>query len=211
MADVFISYSRADHDRVKPIVDRISSLGYSIWWDKHLRAGQVFVDEIERQLSAARAVFTAWSFNARNSTWVYAESSRGLDANKFIQARIDTVQLPLPFDALQVTDLSSRGAQWGPLEQALTRLVRQGAPPDPPSRLRGLGPLATPAVAGSPKLLSTATGASLAAYAGALSATYNGAMSPEQMQLVLTGVVGVASASATLTAERLFSIARAGG
>ena len=52
MADVFISYSRLDHERVKPLADRLTSLGYSIWWDKHLRAGQVFVDEIERQLDA---------------------------------------------------------------------------------------------------------------------------------------------------------------
>jgi hypothetical protein len=211
MADVFISYSRADSDRVRPIAERLTSLGYSIWWDKQLRAGQVFVDEIERQLDAARAVFTTWSHNARNSTWVYAESSRGLDAKKFVQARLDAVQLPLPFDALQVADLSTRNSEWGQLEQNLARLVKQGSPPEPMRRVPDLGPLATPAVAGSPKLLSTATGATLAAYAGAVSATYNGQMSPEQLQLVLTGMVGVASASATLTAQRLLSIARAGG
>ena len=111
VADIFISYSRLDHDRVKPIADRLISLGYSIWWDKHLRAGEVFVDEIERQLTAARAVVTAWSHHARASTWVYAESSRGLDANKFMQVRIDNVQLPLPFDALQVADMSGDRAE----------------------------------------------------------------------------------------------------
>lgn len=211
MADIFISYSRADHDRVRPIADRLTSLGYSIWWDKHLRAGQVFFDEIERQLDSARAVFTAWSHNARNSTWVYAEASRGLDANKFIQARIDNVQLPLPFDALQVADLSGKSAQWGALEQALTRLVRQGSPPEPVRRVPAFGPLATPAVAGSPKLLTAATGATLAAYAGALSATYNGVMTPEQLQMALTGMIGVAGASSVLTAQRLLAIARAGG
>ncbi len=211
MADVFISYSRADHDRVRPIADRLTSLGYSIWWDKHLRAGQVFVDEIERQLDAARAVLTAWSQNARNSTWVYAEASRGLDNNKFLQVRIDNVQLPLPFDALQVADLSGRGAQWGALEQMLTRLVRQGVAPAPERRVPELGPLATPAVAGAPKLLTAATGATLLAYAGALSATYNGVMTPEQLQLALTGMIGVAGASSVLTAERLLAVARAGG
>jgi hypothetical protein len=210
VADVFISYSRLDHDRVKPIADRLTSLGYSIWWDKHLRAGQVFVDEIERQLDTARAVLTAWSQNARNSTWVYAEASRGLDAKKFVQLRLDSVQLPLPFDALQVNDMSGAG-EWGPLEHTLTNIVRNRVQPDPARRIPSIGPLATPAAAGSPKLLTAATSATLAAYAGAVGATYNGAMTPEQLQIALVGMLGVGGACAALTAHRLITISRAGG
>jgi len=211
LADVFISYSRLDHDRVQPIADRLVSLGYSIWWDKHLRAGQVFVDEIERQLDAARAVLTAWSHNARNSTWVYAESSRGLDARKFVQLRLDDVQPPLPFDALQMSDMAGGRNEWGPLEDALTRTVRQGAPPPPVRRVPSVGPLATPAPAGSPKLLTTAMGVTLAAYSGAVSATYNGVMSPEQLQIALVGMIGVSGACAALSAHRLITVSRAGG
>lgn len=212
MADVFISYSRLDHERVKPIVDRLGSLGYSIWWDKHLRAGQVFVDEIERELDCAKAVLTTWSVNARNSTWVYAESSRGLDAKKFVQLRLDNVQAPLPFDALQMADMTNeRGGEWGPLEDRLTQIVRNRTHPEPMRRIPSVGALATPAPAGSPKLLTLATSATLAAYAGALTATYNGAMSPEQFQVALVGMIGVGGACAALSAHRLFSIARSGG
>lgn len=211
MADIFISYSRLDHDRVRPIADRLTSLGYSIWWDKHLRAGEVFVDEIERQLDAARAVLTAWSHHARASTWVYAEASRGLDHNKFIQLRLDAVQLPLPFDALQVADISSERSEWGPLEAALQRLVRQGQAPAPPGRVPTPGLLATPAAAGTPKLLTTASTATLLAYAGAVSATYNGAMTPEQLHIALTGMLGVGAACSALSAHRLFTVLRAGG
>ena len=211
MADVFISYSRADQARVRPIAERLVSLGYDIWWDKDLHAGQVFADEIERQLEAARAVLTAWSHNARNSTWVYAESARGLDAEKFVQARLDNVQLPLPFNALQVADLSAKRPDWAPLEAALARLIRQRTPSAPAPRALQGGPLATPALLGAPKLLTGATGAVLAAYTGALSAAYTGVMSPEQLQAALTGMIGVAGISAALTAQRLFAIARAGG
>jgi hypothetical protein len=211
LADVFISYSRLDHERVKLIADRLGSLGYTIWWDRHLRAGQVFVDEIERQLDSARVVLTAWSQNARSSTWVYAESSRGLDHNKFLQIRLDGAQLPLPFDALQVADMSRERSEWGPLEDALARLVRQGQAPAPRARAPRIGVLATPAAAGSTKLLSTATGLTLAAYASAVSAAYNGALSPDQLQIALTGMIGVAGASALLTAHRLFTVSRAGG
>lgn len=211
MADVFISYSRLDHDRVKLIADRLGSLGYSVWWDRHLRAGQVFASEIERQLDSARAVLTAWSHNARNSTWVYAESSRGLDHDKFLQLRLDQTPLPLPFDALQAADMSGERGEWGQLEDALARLVRQGGASAPLRRVSPPGLLATPAAAGSPKLLSVATGATLAAYAGAVSAAYNGVMSPDQLQIALTGMIGVAGASAVLTAHRLFAVSRAGG
>lgn len=211
LADVFISYSRLDHDRVKPIADRLGSLGYTIWWDRHLRAGQVFVDEIERQLDSARAVLTAWSGNARNSTWVYAESARALDNSKLLQVRIDDVQPPLPFDALQIADMSGARAEWGPLEHALTRLVRNGVPPETPHRLPSAGALPTPAAAGTPRLLTLATGATLAAYAGAVSATYNGVMTPDQLQLALAGMIGVAGLSTLLTAQRLVTVSRAGG
>jgi hypothetical protein len=211
LADVFISYSRLDHDRVQPIADRLSSLGYSIWWDKHLRAGQVFVDEIERQLDSAHAVLTAWSVNARNSTWVYAEASRGLDANKFLQLRLDNARLPLPFEALQVAEMSGGRSEWGKLEDALTRIVRDRRPPQPIERMPTVGPLATPPQAGMPRLLTAAATASLVAYSGAVSAAYNGVMTPEQLQTAMLGVLGVGGVCAALTAQRLFSIRRAGG
>ncbi|MGQ0531878.1 MAG: toll/interleukin-1 receptor domain-containing protein [Caulobacteraceae bacterium] len=211
MADVFISYSRLDHDRVQPIADRLSSLGYSIWWDKHLRAGQVFVDEIERQLDGARAVLTAWSVNACNSTWVYAESSRGLDAKKFLQLRLDDARLPLPFEALQVAEMSSGKSEWGKLEDTLTRVVRDRMPPPPIERLPKANALATPPQAGTPRLLTAATTAALVAYSGAVSATYNGVMTPDQLQMAMWGVLGVGGVCAAVTAQRLLTIRRAGG
>jgi hypothetical protein len=210
VADVFISYSRLDHHRVQPIADRLTSLGYAIWWDKHLRAGQVFVDEIERQLDLARAVLTVWSHNARNSTWVYAESSRAADSGKFLQVRLDAVQPPLPFDAMHCADMTGAG-EWGPLEHALNRVVRQGAAPDLPRRMPQIGPLATPAPVGAPKLITAATTTTLMAYAGALTATYGGAMTPDQLQIALLGMIGVGGACAALSTHWLISVKRAGG
>jgi len=210
LADIFVSYSRLDHDRVKPIVDRLSSLGYSVWWDKHLRAGEVFAEEIERQLDSARAVLTAWSDNARNSTWVCAESARGLDKQKFVQIRLDNAELPLPFNALPAADMRTTG-EWGPLEDTLTRIVRDGAQPQPLTKLPSLGPLPTPTSAGAPKLVSIAMGATLAAYAGAVTAAYNGVMPSGQLQLALAGMIAVSAVCAALSAYRLVAVSRAGG
>lgn len=207
MADIFISYSRLDHDRVQPLAERLISLGYSIWWDKHLRRGQAFVEEIERQIGEARCVLTVWSLNARNSTWVWGESCRGLDTGKLLQVRIDGSQPPTPFDALGVADLSGDRAEWGPLEDALAKLVRQGIAPQAEAR-RQTG---APPGAGTAAPFALALGATAAAYAGALAAAYNGVMSPDQLQLTLTGAVGVAGASAAISLYRLTAVARAGG
>ncbi|MGD9980257.1 MAG: toll/interleukin-1 receptor domain-containing protein [Hyphomonadaceae bacterium] len=211
MADVFISYSRLDHDSVQPIADRLGSLGYSVWWDKHLRSGQAFVDEIERELDSARAVIAVWSANARHSTWVYAEASRALDANKFLQLRLDDAPLPPPFEALQIADMSSGKSEWGKLEAALTQVVRDRRPPPPVVRLAQAGALSTPPQAGTPKLLTVAATAALVAYAGAVSAAFNGVMSPDQLQTAMFGVLGVGGVCALLSALRLRAVRRAGG
>lgn len=212
MADVFISYSRLDHERVRPIADRLVASGHSIWWDKQLRAGQVFFEEIERELDSARAVLTAWSSNARNSTWVYAEASRGLDNKKLVQVRLDGTKLPLPFDALQCANLSGRQQDWGQLERSLADLLRNGRAPEPIKRVPEIGPLATPEVAGSPKLITAVTAAGLGAYAWALSNTSQGhGLTPDQLQWGMSALMGVAGASSLLTAQRLLAIMRAGG
>lgn len=212
MADVFISYSRLDHERVKPIAERLGSLGYSVWWDKHLRAGQASIDETERQIDDARAVLALWSHNACNSTWMFAEAHRGLDAGKLLQLRLDHAAPPPPFDALPSSDMSNeRITAWGPIEDLLTRVARKGERIEPPARGASAGLLATPPVSGSPKLLAFATAATLAAYASAVSATHTGVMSPEQLQVALIGVVGVGGVTAALAAHRFITVRRAGG
>jgi hypothetical protein len=89
--------------------------------------------------------------------------------------------------------------------------VRGGAPAAPPRRTPSLGPFATPAAAGAPKLLTAANGATLAAYGAAVSAAHNGIMSPEQLQIALIGMLGVGGASALVSAQRLIAVSRAGG
>ena len=69
MADIFVSYSRLDQERVQPIVERLQSLGFSVWWDPHVRQDQAFPDELQAQLDSAKAVLLIWSENARNAGW----------------------------------------------------------------------------------------------------------------------------------------------
>ena len=209
MADIYVSCSRLDHDRVKPIVDRLGSLGYSVWWDKPVRAGDAAIDEIENQLEGAKAVLTVWSANALNSTLVYAESARALDAGKLAQARLDAIGAPAPFHATAIADLSGARSEWGPLEDTLSRIVRDAAETCEP--LAGAAPAPAPAFAGAPRLVTFATAAALAAYGGAASAAYEGALTPDQLQITLMGVLIVGALCTALSAFRLVAVSRAGG
>jgi hypothetical protein len=202
VADVFISCARADLDRVRPLAERLKSLGYSVFCDKS-------APDAVGEIDAARAVIVAWSGDARNSTWIFAEASRAFDGGKLLQVRLDGAQPPAPFDALATTDMSSDRTEWGPLEADIATLVRGGGPAK--TKTPGVGLLATASAAGAPKLITIALATSLIAYSGALTAARNGVMSPDQLQLALTGMIGVAGASAALCIHRLVTIGRAGG
>lgn len=209
MADVFISCSRLDQARVTPLAARLGSLGYSVWWDKPERKRQAGIDERERELEGSRAVLIVWSASARDATHVQAEAAYALDGAKLVQLKLDPVMLPAPFDAAACADLTGAG-QWGPLEQALAQVVRKDEAAAAPARIR-VGLMSTVTAAGAPNLITFAMAAILAAFAGALSASINGVMSPDQTQITLIGILGVALACAGLCAQRVYAIARAGG
>jgi hypothetical protein len=206
VANVFISYSRLDRERVRPLAEWLTSLGYSVWWDQSERARQASVDERERALNDARAVLVVWSLNGRNAANVHCEAAHALDAGKLLQLKLDPVTLPPPFDAVPAADMTAAG-EWGPLEQALSRLAKGDESADAPRS--ALGPAPAISAAGSPKLVSIAVIAVLAAFAGALGAAFNGVMTPEQLQVALVGMLGVGIACAGLSAHRLFTIVRA--
>ncbi|MEZ5959091.1 MAG: toll/interleukin-1 receptor domain-containing protein [Hyphomonadaceae bacterium] len=207
MADVFISCSRLDRDRVTPIAERLSSLGYSVWWDA--RDGQARVDEIVRQYADARAIVTVWSDSARNSSWVIAQSAQALDDQKLLQMRIDDVRLPAPFEQLKVAELHGGKSEWGMLEASLAGLVRDSRPPETIDHRATQG--AQPSLAVAPRALLAAIAAALVSFAAALTTAYNGVMRPDQLRLALIGVLVVGVLCALVAAQRLLSIRRAGG
>ena len=59
MADIFISYSNADHALALKLSAFLESEGWTVWWDKSLGAADLYRDEIMKQLAAARAVTTS--------------------------------------------------------------------------------------------------------------------------------------------------------
>ncbi len=208
MADIFVSYSRLDQDRVRPIVERLHSLGYSVWWEKRRPEGAVALREIENQLAQARCVLTVWSGNGRNALSVIAESARALDENKLIQLRLDNAPAPTPFDALAIADLSGTRTEWGSLEHTLAQKIRGESQPDEAFGLNW-DMLATAPAAGATKLLTIACSSILLSYVIAVVAAFSGIVSIDQMRFAMTGVMAIGLLCVVMSALRLFAVRRA--
>src|SRR5262245_18628538 len=90
-ADVFISYSKADHASALKLATHLESEGWTVWWDKSLGAADPYRDEIMKQLAAARAVITIWTPDSIRSDWVRAETGRAKAEGKLIPVKTSGV------------------------------------------------------------------------------------------------------------------------
>lgn len=105
-ARLFLSYARADRDRVEPLADALRAAGHALWWDAHLEGGHRFATEIARELEAADAVIVCWSAESVRSHWVLDEATHGRDRGCLIPVRLDETPLPLGFRQLQAIDVA---------------------------------------------------------------------------------------------------------
>ncbi len=106
MADVFLSYARENLGEAQRLAARLSSYGFSIWFDESLPAHRSFCEVIEEQLESAGSVVVLWSREAVASQWVRSEANRGRETNRLVQLRLDDARLPMPFDQIHCVDLS---------------------------------------------------------------------------------------------------------
>lgn len=211
MADVFVSYSRANRDRITGVSDAIEASGYSVWWDRRLTPSDDYAMLIEREISAAPAVVVAWSETARQSLWVRAEANEALDAGKLVQISLDGAKLPLPFTMLHFLDFTRWGGErggepWSEFHARVTGLLRgegmaagpafAGGPSPRGPALQGLGKLA---------LLGWISILVVAGIAGAILAAVAGGLSPSAFGGIT--LVGLALA-AILLAVTAFTLIR---
>jgi adenylate cyclase len=105
MADVFVSYARSDKARVAPLVAAIEAQGWTVWWDPEIDAGQQFDDQIERELTAAKAVLVVWTPTSAVSRWVRGEAREAADRGTLVPVRFESASLPMDVRAIHTTDL----------------------------------------------------------------------------------------------------------
>ena len=110
MADIFISYSKKDVDQVRLLEAMLEAEGYTVWWDRNLKAGDDFSDTIVKQLELARAVIVLWTENSIKSGFVYAEAQNAYFHEKLVPVRAGTVgyeQIKPPFNAVHTEDVTN--------------------------------------------------------------------------------------------------------
>jgi adenylate cyclase len=105
LADIFVSYSRQDRERVAPLVAGLEAHGWSVWWDPDIAPGEEFDSLISRELDAARTLIVVWTPQSVESRWVRGEARDAADRGVLVPVRFDQARLPIDFRALHATDL----------------------------------------------------------------------------------------------------------
>ena len=107
MADVFVSYARADKARVAPLVAAIEAKGWSVWWDPEISPGQEFDDQIDAEIDAAKAVLVVWTPTSVVSRWVRGEAREAAERGILVPVRFEQARLPMDVRAIHTTDLDN--------------------------------------------------------------------------------------------------------
>jgi hypothetical protein len=105
MADVMISYARADQDAARILARRLAADGFDVWFDREIPPGETFDEVIDRALREARKVVVLWSRQSVGSRWVVAEAEEAASMAKLVPARLDDSVIPLEFRRVQAADL----------------------------------------------------------------------------------------------------------
>jgi TolB-like protein len=110
VADIFVSYKRDERESVEFLADELRELGFGVWFDASMTAGDAFNDEIEREARGAKVILVCWSPSARDSRWVKAEAMIGFEQDKLAAIYVagpDGFVPPAPFNTTHAEDLRS--------------------------------------------------------------------------------------------------------
>ncbi len=110
MADVFISYTRAERELTGSLANVLKHAGFSVWWDTELLPIDGFRAEIDGQLNACSAVIIIWSAQSSSSYWVLSEADHALRQGKLVNVHhtdIHPEALPKPFGQIHAVPLTS--------------------------------------------------------------------------------------------------------
>ena len=146
MADLFISYARADQPFAEQLAALMEQQGWSVWWDRDLVPGNIFDEVIERELGLASGVLVLWSSASVRSQWVRSEASVAAERGNLIPVLTDSTAMPLRFRNLQAVDLSEwdGSATDARLARLFAGIQSLAGPPAPPA-LQLPAPEPTPA------------------------------------------------------------------
>ena len=144
MSDVFVSYARSTEPLAEQVESALRAAGYAVWRDAELPAHRSYAEVIEERLKAAKAVVVLWSEEAVKSHWVRAEADAARAAGTLVQANVDGVTPPIPFNQIQSAALGGWTGDddhpgWKTLRGSVAALVDPAEPAPKPQRAKGKG------------------------------------------------------------------------
>ena len=105
MSGIFLSYSRADRPLAQVVAEALEAEGFTVWWDKILRAGQTYDEVTETMLRESSVVVVLWSHTSVKSKWVRAEATLGQRNAVVVPAMIEDAERPIMFELTQSANL----------------------------------------------------------------------------------------------------------
>ena len=126
MGDVFFSYSNKDREAIRSVRDRLSELGFNVFWDQEVPPGQDWDTWIRGELERSKCAVVFWSKNSVASKNVRHEASIAAEQGKLIPALLEpmgTNDFPLGHHSIQAARLHER--KGGANEQEWSKLCEQ--------------------------------------------------------------------------------------
>jgi TolB-like protein/Tfp pilus assembly protein PilF len=103
---VFLSYSRSDLERARPVIALLEGAGFDVWWDGRLEGGENYLATTENRLESADCVLVLWSQTSVASHWVRDEAQRGRERGCLVPLSLDGTMAPLGFRQFQLLDIA---------------------------------------------------------------------------------------------------------
>ena len=112
MTQVFVSYSRHDEERARPVLDALARSGFRV---SHAQdpPGMSFADAIAQKIERADCVVVVWSRAAARSEWVQREVHLAIEAwsaGKLVLVSLDDAPLPVGLRDLEAIPIRGEDA-----------------------------------------------------------------------------------------------------
>src|SRR5262245_25868437 len=107
MADVFISFSSQDAERVARIHAGLIERNVDVWWMHNLLPGDSAIKTVSRELTSAKRVLLAWSRHAAESPYVEGEMMHAFGTRKLLPVRIEKWAWPAFLASVQYVDMTA--------------------------------------------------------------------------------------------------------
>jgi len=121
MTDIFLSYNEKDRDAARRMAAVLDAVGWTVWWDRRIPAGESWRSVLEKALGDMRCMVVLWSRHSIASEWVFEEASEGRRQHKLFPVLIEDVRPPTGFREIQAADLSAWDGS--PDDEALRLLI----------------------------------------------------------------------------------------